>query len=74
MRDGLQRGHDHQLVHLNLARVRRRPTSPSSRQILARLARDNGFSELAYLLDLARLEAEMNAGRRPWHRGPTVRK
>ena len=30
---------------------------------LARLARDNGFSELAYLLDLARLEAEMNAGR-----------
>jgi hypothetical protein len=30
---------------------------------LARLARDNGFSELAYLLDLARLEAEMTAGR-----------
>jgi hypothetical protein len=30
---------------------------------LAKLARDNGLSELAYLLDVARLEAEMNAGR-----------
>jgi hypothetical protein len=30
---------------------------------LAKLARDNGFSELAYLLDVARLEAEMTAGR-----------
>jgi hypothetical protein len=30
---------------------------------LARLARENGLTELAYLLDIARLEAEMNAGR-----------
>jgi hypothetical protein len=30
---------------------------------LAKLARDHGFSELAYLLDVARLEAEITAGR-----------
>jgi hypothetical protein len=30
---------------------------------LAKLARDHGFSELAYLLDVARLEAEMTASR-----------
>jgi hypothetical protein len=30
---------------------------------LARLARENGFKELAYLLEVARLEAEMKAGR-----------
>jgi hypothetical protein len=30
---------------------------------LARLARENGLTELAYLLDIARLEAEMNAGK-----------
>jgi hypothetical protein len=30
---------------------------------LAKLARSSGLSELAYLLDIACLEAEMNAGR-----------
>jgi hypothetical protein len=30
---------------------------------LARLARENGLSALAYLLDVARLEAELNAGK-----------
>jgi hypothetical protein len=30
---------------------------------LARLAREHGLSGLAYLLDIARLEAEMNSGR-----------
>jgi len=30
---------------------------------LARLARENGLSELGYLLDVARLEAEMSAGK-----------
>jgi hypothetical protein len=30
---------------------------------LAKLARGSGFSELAYLLDIAHLEAELNAGR-----------
>ncbi len=30
---------------------------------LARLAREHGLPGLAYLLDIARLEAEMNAGK-----------
>jgi hypothetical protein len=30
---------------------------------LARLARENGLPELAYLLEVARLEAEMSAGK-----------
>jgi hypothetical protein len=30
---------------------------------LARLAREHGLSGLAYLLDIARLEAEMNSGK-----------
>jgi hypothetical protein len=30
---------------------------------LARLARESGFKELAYLLEVARMEAEMKAGR-----------
>jgi hypothetical protein len=37
---------------------------------LARLARENGFKELAYLLEVARLEAEMKAGRAVGPRPP----
>jgi hypothetical protein len=37
---------------------------------LARLARENGFKELAYLLEVARMEAEMKAGRTVGPRRP----
>jgi hypothetical protein len=37
---------------------------------LARVARENGFKELAYLLEVARLEAEMKAGRAVGPRPP----
>ena len=37
---------------------------------LARLARESGFKELAYLLDIARMEAEMKAGRAVGPRPP----
>jgi hypothetical protein len=37
---------------------------------LARLARENGFKELAYLLEVARMEAEMKAGRTVGPRAP----
>jgi hypothetical protein len=37
---------------------------------LARLARENGFKELAYLLEVARMEAEMKAGRTVGPRQP----
>ena len=32
-------------------------------EFFTRLAREHGLSGLAYLLDIARLEAEMNSGR-----------
>jgi hypothetical protein len=37
---------------------------------LARLAREIGFKELAYLLEVARMEAEMKAGRAVGPRPP----
>ena len=37
---------------------------------LARLARESGFKELAYLLEIARMEAEMKAGRAVGPRPP----
>ena len=37
---------------------------------LARLARENGFKDLANLLEIARLEAEMKAGRAVGPRPP----
>jgi hypothetical protein len=37
---------------------------------LARLARESGFKELAYLLEVARMEAEMKAGRTVGPRPP----
>jgi hypothetical protein len=37
---------------------------------LARVARENGFKELAYMLEVARLEAEMKAGRAVGPRPP----
>ncbi len=37
---------------------------------LAVMARENGFKELAYLLDVARLEAEMKGGRAVGPRAP----
>ena len=56
------------------------PTQPRARDAagyiaelaadLARLARENGFTTLAYLLDVARLEAEMKAGRAVGPRPP----
>ena len=41
---------------------------------LARLARENGFKELAYLLEVARMEAEMKAGRAVGPRPPDEQK
>jgi hypothetical protein len=40
---------------------------------LARLARESRFKELAYLLEVARLEAEMKAGRAVGPRPPDER-
>jgi hypothetical protein len=37
---------------------------------LARLARESGFKQLAYLLEVARMEAEMRAGRAVGPRPP----
>jgi hypothetical protein len=37
---------------------------------LARLARENGFKDLANLLEIARMEAEMKAGRAVGPRPP----
>ncbi len=62
MRDGFAARHERRFAN-SIPRARGGDYIAELTSDLARLARENGLTELAYLLDIARLEAEMNAGK-----------